>query len=112
MPIIPDLFVTPHAVAQFQKRIAPMDAAKARQMILDGIRQSTDVRVLPDGATLRVRARRPFPFEWSLEGPGGAGVSTCTLGRGVARAPLRLRSGQALARVALPRRRSQGMPVG
>jgi hypothetical protein len=33
-------------------------------MILDGIHQSTDVRVLPDGATLRVRTRRPFPFEF------------------------------------------------
>ena len=32
MPIIPDLFVTPHAVEQFQKRIAPLDAAKARQV--------------------------------------------------------------------------------
>lgn len=64
MPFIPGLFVTPHAVEQFQKRIAPMDAGKARQMILDGIRQSTDVRVLPDGATLRVRTRRPFPFEF------------------------------------------------
>ena len=64
MPIIPNLFVTPHAVEQFQKRIAPMDAAKAQRMILDGICQSTDVRVLPDGATLRVRTRRPFPFEF------------------------------------------------
>lgn len=64
MPIIPDLFVTLHAVEQFQRRIAPMDAAKARQMILEGIRESTDVRVLPDGATLRVRTRRPFPFEF------------------------------------------------
>jgi hypothetical protein len=64
MPIIPDLFVTPHAVEQFRKRIAPMDAAKARQMILDGFCQSTDVRELPDGSTLRVRTRRPFPFEF------------------------------------------------
>jgi hypothetical protein len=64
MPIIPDLFVTSHAVEQFQKRIASMDTAKARQMILDGIRQSTDVRVLPDGMTLRVRTRHPFPFEF------------------------------------------------
>lgn len=64
MPIIPDLFVTPHAVEQFQQRIAPMDADKAQWMILAGIRQSTDVRVLPDGATLRVRTRRPFPFEF------------------------------------------------
>jgi hypothetical protein len=61
---MPDLFVTPHAVEQFQQRIAPMDAAKARQMILDGIRQSTNVRTLPDGATLRVRTQRPFPFEF------------------------------------------------
>ena len=64
MPIIPDLFVTSHAVEQFQKRIAPMDAAKARQMILAGIRQATNVRVLPDGMTLRVRTQRPFPFEF------------------------------------------------
>jgi hypothetical protein len=64
MPHIPDLFVTPHAVEQFQKRIAPMEANQARQMILDGIRQATDVRVLPDGATLRIRTRRPFPFEF------------------------------------------------
>jgi hypothetical protein len=62
MPIIPDLFVTPHAVEQFQKRIAPMDMARARWMILAGIRQATDVRFLPDGMTLRVRIRRPFPF--------------------------------------------------
>ena len=64
MPIIPDLFVTPHAVEQFQQRIAPMDEAKARQMILAGIRQSTNVRVLPDGETLRIRTQRPFPFEF------------------------------------------------
>ena len=64
MPIIPNLFVTPHAVEQFQKRIAPMDTARAQQMILDGISQATNVRVLPDGTTLRVRTRRPFPFEF------------------------------------------------
>lgn len=64
MPIMPDLFVTPHAVEQFRQRIAPMDASRAQQMILDGISQATNVRVLPDGATLRVRTRRPFPFEF------------------------------------------------
>ena len=64
MPIISDLFISPHAVEQFQQRIAPMDAAKARQMILDGISQATNVRVLPDGMTLRVRTQRPFPFEF------------------------------------------------
>ena len=60
----PALFVTPHAVEQFRQRIAPMEAGRARQMILDGIAQATDVRVLPDGSTLRVRTRRPFPFEF------------------------------------------------
>ena len=38
MPIIPDLFVSSHAVEQFQKRIASMDEAKALQIILAGIR--------------------------------------------------------------------------
>ena len=64
MPIIPDLFVSSHAVEQFQKRIASMDEAKALQIILAGIRQATNVRVLPDGMTLRVRTQRPFPFEF------------------------------------------------
>jgi hypothetical protein len=64
MPIIPNLFVTPHAVEQFQKRIAPLDAVSAHQVILDGISQATNVHVLPDGTTLRVRTRRPFPFEF------------------------------------------------
>jgi len=63
MPIIPDLFVTPHAIEQFQQRIAPMDEARARQIILSGIRQATNVQALPSGA-LRVRTQRPFPFEF------------------------------------------------
>jgi hypothetical protein len=64
MPIIPDLFVTPHAIEQFRQRIAPMDEAQARQIILAGIQQAANVRVLPDGETLRVRTQRPFPFEF------------------------------------------------
>jgi hypothetical protein len=64
MPIIPDLFVTPHAIEQFRQRIAPMDEVRARQIILAGIRQATNVRALPDGETLRVRTQRPFPFEF------------------------------------------------
>jgi hypothetical protein len=64
MPHIPDLFISPHAVEQFQKRIASMDEAKARQMILAGICQATNVRMLPDGMTLRVRTQHPFPFEF------------------------------------------------
>jgi hypothetical protein len=58
------LFVTPHAVTQFQLRIATLDEAAARDVILAGIRQSTNVSVLPDGITLRVRTMRPFPYEF------------------------------------------------
>jgi predicted nucleotidyltransferase len=58
------LFVTPHAVTQFQLRIAALDEAAARDVILAGIREATNVSVLPDGVTLRVRTKRPFPFEF------------------------------------------------
>ena len=64
MNVTEGLFVSPHAVTQFQKRIASLDDATARSVILAGIESSTDIRVLPDGATLRIRTRRPFPFEF------------------------------------------------
>jgi hypothetical protein len=41
-----------------------MEEVKARRFILAGLRQATNVKVLPDGNTLRVRTRRPFPFEF------------------------------------------------
>lgn len=59
-----DLFVTPHAVAQFQQRIAPLPEERTRRVILDGIQQATNIRVLPDGRSWRVRTQRPFPFEF------------------------------------------------
>ena len=59
-----NLFISSHAVEQFQQRIAPMDEARARQIILAGIQQATNMRILPDGETLRVRTQRPFPFEF------------------------------------------------
>lgn len=59
-----EVFITPHAVAQFQQRIARLGDEKTREFILKGIRQSTDVKVLPDGTSLRVRIKRPFPFEF------------------------------------------------
>lgn len=59
-----EFFVTPHAVTQFQLRIAPLEESVARKVIEDGICQATNVNVLPDGATLRVRTKRPFPFEF------------------------------------------------
>lgn len=64
MPFIPNLFITPHALDQFQQRIAPMEKAKAHRFILAGIRQAANMRLLPDGMTLRIRTQRPFPFEF------------------------------------------------
>lgn len=59
-----ELFVSPHALTQFQLRIATLDDAAARDVILAGIREATNVSVLPDGVTLRVRTKRPFPYEF------------------------------------------------
>ena len=58
------LGVSTHAINQFRERIAPMEECKARRVILAGILQATNVKSLPDGNTLRVRTRRPFPFEF------------------------------------------------
>lgn len=63
-----NLSVSPHAVSQFQQRIAPMEENKARLFILAGVLQATNRKLLPADAshpeTLRVRTRRPFPFEF------------------------------------------------
>ena len=59
-----NFFITPHAIEQFQKRIAPLSDDGAREVIRAGVSQATNVRVLPDGETLRVRTARPFPFEF------------------------------------------------
>lgn len=64
MEEIPNLFVTPHAIEQFQQRIAPLPDAKACWFIHEGIRLSPNRKLLPDGNTLRIRTRRPFPFEF------------------------------------------------
>jgi hypothetical protein len=58
------LQVSPHAVEQFQKRIAAMDAHKVQRFILNGIRQSENIKLQTDGVSFRVRTRRPFPFEF------------------------------------------------
>ncbi|MFN0120856.1 MAG: hypothetical protein ACKV2V_10170 [Blastocatellia bacterium] len=60
----PLLFVSAHAIAQFRQRIADLGDDKARDFILSGVRQATNVFPLPDGNTMRVRTRRPFPFEF------------------------------------------------
>lgn len=61
---IANVGVSDHAVAQFQARIAQLDAVVARRIIREGIQASDNVNRLPDGNTLRVRTRRPFPFEF------------------------------------------------
>lgn len=58
------LIISAHAIEQFQNRIAPMSDAKAQAFILDGIRQAENIKIQPDGTSLRVRSRRPFPFEF------------------------------------------------
>jgi hypothetical protein len=59
-----NFFITPHAIEQFRKRIARLSDEQAREVIRTGIGQATNVRALPDGETLRVRTRRPFPYEF------------------------------------------------
>lgn len=59
-----NLYVSNHAVSQFQSRIAAVDEVKARRFIQAGILQAQNVKPLPDGNTFRVRTRRPFPFEF------------------------------------------------
>ena len=56
--------ISQHAIEQFQKRIARLSDDETRMVIRDGICRATNVRVLPDGETLRVRTRRPFPYEF------------------------------------------------
>lgn len=57
-------FITPHAIEQFQKRIARLGDEQAREVIRAGVSQAMNVRVLPDGETLRVRTVKPFPYEF------------------------------------------------
>ncbi|MEO6726794.1 MAG: hypothetical protein ABIP14_16015 [Blastocatellia bacterium] len=64
MSEVSELYISPHAVEQFQLRIAPMSEARARFFIGAGIRQAVNIKLLPDGNTLRIRTRRPFPFEF------------------------------------------------
>ena len=62
-------FVTPHAVHQFQARIAPhLDFDAARDAILDGLAQLSNSRRRLDGS-VRVRVRRPYPFRAVVMAP-------------------------------------------
>lgn len=58
------MHVSEHAVEQFRARIARLSETEAQNAILTGIAQAENVKILPDGDTLRVRTRRPFPYEF------------------------------------------------
>lgn len=68
MPKISDLFISPHAIERFQQLIAPMNEMQARFFIGAGIQQALNQKMIPANAehpeTLRVRTKRPFPFEF------------------------------------------------
>lgn len=68
MPEITELFISPHAIKRFQEFIAPMNEMQARFFIGAGIEQALNRKLIPANAehpeTLRVRTKRPFPFEF------------------------------------------------
>lgn len=61
-----NLFISGHAVRQFQLRIKRLSFEEAQQIIAVGILQAEDILTLPDGKTWRVRGRAPYPFEFRV----------------------------------------------
>lgn len=63
-----NFIVSPHAITQFQQRIVLTDDDKARRFIQAGVLQSSNRKLIPAKGdypeTLRIRTRRPFPFEF------------------------------------------------
>ena len=56
-------FVTPHAVRQFQARIAPgLSYDQARAAILDSLQNYSNVQPMMSGVAFRVLVRRPYAF--------------------------------------------------
>lgn len=53
-----------HAIKQFQERITQFPEEVVRKIILEGVTNTEKVKLLPDGGTLRIRTRKPFPFEF------------------------------------------------
>ncbi len=58
------IVVSWHAVEQFQARISNLPEKLVREIIENGVKTTDKVKLLPDGGTLRIRTRRPFPFEF------------------------------------------------
>ena len=59
-----NVVVSFHAVEQFQARISILPETVVREIILEGVKTTDKIKLLPDGGTLRIRTRRPFPFEF------------------------------------------------
>ena len=59
-----NVVVSFHAVEQFQARISQLPEKIVREIIEKGVKTTDKVKLLPDGGTLRIRTRRPFPFEF------------------------------------------------
>jgi hypothetical protein len=59
-----NVIVSFHAVEQFRERISILPEEIVRGIISDGVKAAENIKLLPDGGTLRVRTRRPFPFEF------------------------------------------------
>ncbi len=58
------IVVSFHAVEQFQARISSLPEKVVREIIENGVKTTDKVKLLPDGGTLRIRTRKPFPFEF------------------------------------------------
>jgi hypothetical protein len=59
-----NILVSYHAIEQFRKRIANLPELVVHKIIIEGVKTTDKVKLLPDGGTLRARTRRPFPFEF------------------------------------------------
>lgn len=62
MPAAGPAFVTPHALRQFRARVADLPERHALAAILHGLANPANIRPTRNGAALRVRVRRPYPF--------------------------------------------------
>lgn len=58
------MWIETHAVEQFQARISQLPEKVVREIIENGVKTTDKVKLLPEGGTLRIRTRRPFPFEF------------------------------------------------
>lgn len=68
-----DFFVTPHAVRQFQRRIARLEYEEARQVIIDALSVVAldDYQATRNGKALCIRVREPLAFRALIvEGEG------------------------------------------